>query len=242
MGIKHQVRKLFWKFGVDITRYNAEESPSLRRKKLISTYSVDRILDVGANAGQFAIEMRDDLGYTGSICSFEPLGQAFRSLEQLAQEDPNWSAYNFALGDENGEQQINVSSNSQSSSLLDILPAHTDAAPDSRYTGVETITVKKLDSIFDDICKPGDNIYLKIDTQGYESKVIKGAVQSLDRIDTVQMEMALTPLYRDETLFIDMYQAMLGYGYDLVSIETGYVNEKTGQLLQLDGIFHRQGA
>lgn len=242
MGIKHQVRKLFWKIGIDFTRYNAELSPSLRRKKLISNYSVNKILDVGANAGQFALEMRDDLGFTGQIYSFEPLGTVFPLLQKMADSDPDWTAYHYALGDEITEQKINISANTQSSSLLDMLPAHLDAAPESHYTGDETIFVKTLDSIFDDIYRPGDNIYMKIDTQGYESKVIKGAANSLDRIGTIQLEMALTPLYRDEELFMDMYQSMAGHGYELVSIETGYVNENTGQLLQLDGIFHRRDA
>lgn len=242
MGIKHQIRKLFWKVGVDFTRYNAELSPSLRRKKLISSYSVNKILDVGANEGQFATEMRDDLGFTGKIFSFEPLSTVFPLLKKQADSDPDWTAYHFALGDENTDQIINISANTQSSSLLDMLPAHLDAAPDSRYTDDETISVKTLDSIFGDIYQPGDSIYMKIDTQGYESKVIRGAAGSLDRIGTIQLEMALTPLYRDEELFIDMYQSMVGHGYELVSIETGYVNERTGQLLQLDGIFHRRDA
>jgi FkbM family methyltransferase len=240
MGIKHKIRKLFWRIGIDFTRYNAELSPSLRRKKLISNYSINKILDIGANAGQFATEMRDDLGFTGQIHSFEPLGAVFPILKKLADSDPDWTAYHYALGDENTEQKINISDNTQSSSLLEMLPAHLDAAPESRYTGNEIITVKTLDSIFDDIYRPGDNIYMKIDTQGYESKVIKGAINTLDRIGTIQLEMALTPLYRNEELFIDMYQSMVRYGYELVSIETGYVNENTGQLLQLDGIFHRQ--
>ena len=240
MGILHQARKFFWGFGLDINRYNAIESPLLRRKRLFEHFEISKLIDVGANTGQFATEMRKDLGFRGEIHSFEPLSSAYATLMQQAKQDPDWFSYNFALGDMPGEESINVSANLQSSSMLAMLPAHLEAAPESEYTGTETIQIKTLDSVFDDIYSPGDKIYLKVDTQGYESKVIAGAANSLDRICTIQLELALTPLYEDEALFIDVLQAMQEKGFELASLETGYANEETGQLLQVDGIFHRE--
>lgn len=80
---------------------------------------------------------------------------------------------------------------------------------------------------------------MKIDTQGFESRVIKGAAQSLSHIDTVQMEMSLVPMYDGELLFNDMCKLMSEKGYSLIAIEPGFADQESGQLLQVDGIFHR---
>ena len=84
-----------------------------------------------------------------------------------------------------------------------------------------------------------NRVYMKIDTQGFESKVLKGAGNSLMRIDTVQMEMSLVPLYEGEMLFNEMCMFMTEKGYSLIAIESGFSDQNTGQVLQVDGIFHR---
>jgi hypothetical protein len=120
-----------------------------------------------------------------------------------------------------------------------MLPAHTKAAPEKRYVARELIEVRTLDSIINDLCAKGDSIYLKIDTQGYESKVIKGAEESLARIGTIQLEMSLVPLYDGELLFGEMHGLLSEKGYCLVSIEAVFTDRISGQLLQVDGIYHR---
>jgi len=202
-------------------------------------YSIDTVLDVGANRGQFAQELRNDLGYKRRIVSFEPLSSAFELLKASAEGVQGWEIFNIALGDSDETQEINIAGNSYSSSLLDMLPSHVESAPESKYIGSEMIEVKCLDSIFDDLCKPTNKIYMKIDTQGFESQVLKGAEKSLARIDTIQMEMSLVPLYEGQLLFNEMCMLMSEEGYSLVAIETGFSDPNSGQLLQVDGIFHR---
>lgn len=239
MSLQHTLRKLAWKVGYDVHRFDAETSGLVRRRQLLKTYGIDVVLDVGANEGQYASELRDDIGYRGKIVSFEPLSSAYQKLAKLAAADSRWQTVNCALGEQPGEQQINVSDNSVSSSLLDILPAHTASAPGSEYVARETIRVDTLDALFDDYCSADDNVYLKIDTQGFERQVLTGAEQSLSRVNTIQLEMSLAPLYAGELLFPDMLSLLVGMGYTPVSLEPGFTNLDTGQLLQVDGIFHR---
>ena len=120
-----------------------------------------------------------------------------------------------------------------------MLESHEKSAPESKYVGQETIDVKTLDSIMKDLSINEANIYLKIDTQGFESKVIKGAETSLNRIDTIQLEMSLSPLYKDELLFNELYNLLCSKGYTLVALEPGFSDNNSGQMLQIDGIFHR---
>jgi len=239
MSIKHKLRTFLWKFGYDISRFKPTLHPLARRKKILESYGIDTVLDIGANAGQFAQQIRGELGYANRIISFEPLTSAFESLKENAKDDLNWETYNFALGDTDEKQEINIAGNSLSSSLLGMLPAHLMAAPDSKYIGKEEIEVRRLDSIFDDLCGSNNKIYMKVDTQGFEKKVLRGAENSLMQIDLVQMEMSLVPLYEGETLFDEMCVLMREKGYSLLAIETGFSDEKSCQLMQVDGIFHR---
>jgi FkbM family methyltransferase len=239
MSVTHRLRKLLWKLGYDVQAYSPRTNPLARRKKLLESYDIDVVLDIGANTGQFARQIRGDLNYLHRIISFEPLSSAYRQLEAHAAADPLWSTHNFALGDAVGKCRINISGNSYSSSLLNMLSAHARAAPESMYSGDEEIEVRTLDSVFDGLCPEKKNIYLKMDTQGFESRVIRGAEKSLAHINTVQMEMSLVPLYEGELLFNDLYQLMIEKGYVLVSIEPGFSDPATGQLLQVDGTFHR---
>jgi len=239
MSITHTLRQLLWRFGYDISRFSPESHPLARRKQLLQAFSIDLVLDVGANAGQYAWQLRSDLGYTGRIVSFEPLSAAYRLLAARASGDPLWSTFNQALGDANGQHQINVAQNSYSSSLLRMLPAHVAAAPESEFIGHEAIEVRTLDSVFGELCAGSRHIYLKLDTQGFESRVLRGAEASLGAIGTVQLEMSLVPLYENERLFPELYELLTAKGYTLVSIEPGFTDRATGQLLQVDGIFHR---
>ena len=239
MTIRHGLRKLLWKAGYEITRFRPDSSPLARRKRLLEAYGIDTVLDVGANTGQYATELRHDLNFEGRIVSFEPLTTAFAALERNARGDPLWETVNCALGDTDGSMDIHIAENSYSSSILDMLPAHIKSAPDSRYTGRERIVVKRLDSIIDSLCAPHGKLYLKVDVQGFESRVLAGAVACLPRIDTIQLEMSLTPLYEGERSFGEMHQFLLEKGYQLVSVEPGFSDAETGRLLQVDGIYRR---
>jgi FkbM family methyltransferase len=239
MKIRHKVRKLLWMLGYDISRFAHTSHPLARKQRLLQCYEIDTVLDIGANSGHFARELRKDIGYTHRILSFEPLSQVFNLLRENAKNDPAWDVFNYAIGDVEEKREINIAENSLSSSLLNILPSHLESAPDSRYIGKEVVEIKTLDSIFGDLCKSARNIYMKIDTQGFENKVLKGAEKSLARIDTVQVEMSLVPLYDGELLFDEMCLLMSQRGYALVAIENGFSAPASGQLLQIDGIFHR---
>jgi len=160
-------------------------------------------------------------------------------LNHKAERESNWEVHHCALGDTDEQREINIAGNSSSSSLLDMLPSLLKSAPQSKYIGRETVEIKRLDSIFGDVCQTNDRVYMKIDTQGFESKVIRGAERSLPQIDTVQMELSLTPLYAGELLFPEMCMLMTERGYRLVAIETGFSAPDSGELLQVDGIFHR---
>ena len=232
------IRSLLRRNGLDIVSYDPVYHPVARRIKLMGQKKIDLILDVGANVGQYGRRTRS-AGYAGRIVSFEPLSSAYKKLAECVNKDPNWEAVNIALGEDDGEAEINISSNSQSSSILDMLPSHVSAAPESDYIGHEKISINKLDSVFKDFWKPGDNVFLKIDAQGYERNVIEGAPLSLEHISGIQMELSFVPLYEGEALIAEMINYMDEKGYTLMSVDPTYGNRETGQTLQADCLFFR---
>jgi FkbM family methyltransferase len=209
-----------------------------RRLKLLSHYQINKIFDIGANIGDYARFMRE-AGYKGKIVSFEPQSKEFQILKKAAQKDKNWQAVHMALGSSDEERFINIAGNSQSSSLMEMRPEHSISEPSSAYVGKEKIVVRKTDTIMDDFYEAGDHLLLKIDTQGFEKEVLAGAVQSLNRIAGIQLEMSLIMLYEGETLYADMISFLKEKGFHLYSIENGFSDPKTGRLLQIDGIFFK---
>ena len=239
MNFTSVVRKFMRKAGFDIVRFDFLTNPIARRLHLMTRYKINLIFDVGANIGQFANAMRKN-GYTGRIVSFEPLSSAFARLKEKAKNDDLWECVNIGLGNYEGKAIINIAGNSQSSSILDILPAHLQAAPESCYIGKEEIMITTVDSIINRYYHDGDKAFLKIDTQGYERYVLEGIQSSHDPIIGIQLEMSFEPLYEGELLFSNMIDYMSAKGFTLMSIEPILTNPKTGQLLQVDGIFFRR--
>lgn len=231
------IQKILNKNGVQIKRY--PDNDIKRRMKLIDKYNIDTLFDIGANEGQYACLMRE-YGYKKKIISFEPLKSAFEELKKISSKKNNWLVYNYALGNENTNSTINVAGNSYSSSILNMLPSHLKSAPESKYIAQEEIEIKKLDSIFNSFCSKEDKIMMKIDTQGYEKNVLDGAIESLNNIKIIQLEMSIIPLYENEMLFNDMISYLYQKGFQLFSLENGYCHSTTGQLLQVDGIFEQK--
>lgn len=231
------IRRLINPFKIDFKKY-----PSLdlrRRKKLLFYHRITKILDVGANSGQYAQETQK-LGFKGTIISFEPVRGVFEKLHRKSLKNKKWTAYNYGLGNKEEKQNINISENTYSSSLLDIMPSHIKSAPESKIINKEYVTIKKLDSVFDSLVDKDDVVLLKIDVQGFEKNVLEGATKSLKKIQGIQVEMSIEELYKGEMLYMDMIRLLEFYGYSLCSLENGFYDKKSGKLLQVDGFFFRK--
>ena len=173
--MKHILRKAVNTIGYDIVRYQAEQSRFYRIQRLLISHEIDLVLDVGANVGQYARFIRQT-GYSGRIVSFEPLSSAYRQLQKNKDSDSLWSiAPQAAIGDVEGKIKLNIAKNSFSSSVLDMLDAHIEAAPASSYIGSEIVSMNRLDSIAGPFITEGiRNVFLKIDAQGFEKQVLRG--------------------------------------------------------------------
>ena len=225
--------------GFELRRFSVEHSENARFISMLKTNKVNLIFDVGANAGQFGVLLRE-IGFDGKIISFEPLSDAREILLNISKNDPLWQiALQTAIGEENGKIEIQIARNSYSSSVLDILDTHVNAAPDSKYIGKEKVALRTLDSIASDYMDSNSIAFIKIDTQGYETQVMNGAKKLMSQIVGLQVEISLVPLYKGQCLFDEMLKKLKNDGFELWSISTVFSDPNTGQLLQVDATFFR---
>jgi FkbM family methyltransferase len=205
---------------------------------LLRQEQINLVLDVGANTGQFVEELRA-AGYGGRIVSFEPLASAHAKLRKHAEGDPNWTiADRTAIGAETGSVDIHVSENSVSSSILDMLPSHSQADPQSRYMKTETVPVNRLDDLIS--LARTDRALLKLDVQGYERQVLDGAKHVLADCRAVISEMSLIPMYDGELLAREIWDLLAAQNFEAWSLEACFRNPENGRVLQLDGLFVRE--
>jgi FkbM family methyltransferase len=208
--------------------------------RLLEYFGVDCVIDVGANSGGFASTIRN-LGYQGRIVSLEPLPDPFELLATQAAKDPEWEALRVAAGDEDGQIRINIAGNAgASSSVLEMLDTHTDAAPQSRYVGTEIVPQRRLDGLLPELgIGSAHPAFLKLDVQGYESAVLDGAVELFGEgaITGLQMELSLVPLYAGAITYREGLAWAEELGMSLMGLIPGFSDSRSGRLLQADAVF-----
>ena len=225
--IRHNLRR----HGVEISRYNWP--------KLVEGVRPDVVFDIGANIGQYVEELRAS-GYRGQIVSFEPQSAAHSDLLRRSASDDRWTiAARMALGDAPGEATINIAGNSFSSSLLFMRDLHREAAPEAGYIGTESVPVRTLDSVSGEYLSAGERLMIKIDVQGYEQKVLAGAVECLKKASAIQFEASLVPLYEGEATLTTLVQRVQDEGFELWNLAPGFSEVRSGRLLQVDCFFVR---
>jgi FkbM family methyltransferase len=213
---------------------------SKRRAKWIGATGSNLVLDVGANAGQYAGEIRGH-GFGGRIVSFEPVSAAFALLSSAAANDPAWTALNLGLGSEPHTATINISANnSESSSLLPIAPRLLEAFPAATYVATETIKVVTLDSLFSELIPTESVVWMKLDVQGYETQVLEGASKTLQRCAGLEVELTVEGPYEGQELMPDVIARLSLAGFNLVALEEVFVESPSGRVMQYNGIFERR--
>jgi FkbM family methyltransferase len=241
--IKVFIKYLFKTCGYNIAKKNPDFVTYPRNQtnegilhEILKMKKINLTLDVGANSGDWALTLRHG-GYNGKIISFEPLTSEFDSLSRRSSEDSNWDTFNSAIGDKNCVSQINIANNSVSSSLSKILDTHTTAEPDSKFILREDVEVQSLNNFKHDWIDSSVSIFLKLDVQGFEKKVLDGATLMLNKIKVIQIEMSFKQLYSDDLCFDDMKSFLESSGFRLYHIQNGFRSAETKELFQVDAIF-----
>ncbi len=238
MSVLHFARRMANVVGIDVTRLR-DNHPGYRRVQLLNHHKVTHVWDVGANDGGYARESRR-FGYRGRIVSFEPLHDPYQLLKEQAGKDPLWTALPYALGAERAEARINVAGNrGASSSLLPMLDRHRTAAPTATYVGSQTVQMHRLDAVWKEFASPADQMFLKVDVQGFERQALAGAAGILGMCAGLQLELSFVPLYEGAMSYRDGFEFAASQGFTVMALEPGFTDRRTGQMLQADAVFFR---
>lgn len=235
MGFKKYIHQFTRSLGFDFYALKDKSDSELLRLRWLKEMGINTVLDIGANEGQFASMIRKLLPQA-SIISFEPVPHCFEKLMLNFKHDKNFKAYKFACGDTDTEIEMNVNNFSPSSSLLELDDLHVKNFKHTAGSKKQLIQVRTLDGLSNELWI--QNPYLvKIDTQGYEDKVIKGGSKIIAGAQVVFIELSYKPLYKGQVLFDDIYKEMLKAGFRYHGNTEELLSPVNGSVLQTDGIF-----
>lgn len=233
------LRGLARRLGYDLVPIRKAKALPRQLDLVLANGRITVVLDVGANRGQYASSLRA-WGYRGRIVSFEPLRGAHADLQQRAAGDPQWTiAPRMALGRAEGQIEIQVSAESDMSSVLPQSAVLQQVSPTSRVVAREQVPQDRLDRAAAPFIRPDDRIFLKVDTQGYEAAVLDGAAGLLPHLAGVQLELPLVPCYEGEVDFKAMLDRMTSCGFEPHLFLPGYFERKLARQLQVDVVFMR---
>lgn len=221
---------------------HAGELIKLRRHQAWFDHSgIQTVIDVGAHSGEFASAVREVLP-EAHILSFEPQPDCYDELRQKMATRKPFQAFCMALGDQSGEISFYRSRFSKSSSVLKMSERHQTEFP---WTAGDLTEIKvKIDTL-DNVAKGLDlrqNVMLKLDVQGYELNVLRGAVNTFPQIACLLVETSAVQLYEGEALFDEVAAFLSEHGYIYSGTWEQTYSAKDGRLLQSDSLFVRHRA
>ncbi len=232
---KKVINRVVKPWGMELAYTHVLTRTELRRDWL-RRFPIRTVLDIGANVGQFASQIREVFP-EAFIYSFEPLRDAHRSLVSEMRGDKRFRAFNFALGAENSRVIIHRSGSSASSSLRPMLDTHVAVWPSTAETGTEEVEVRQLDSLDLELAP---DLLVKIDVQGFEDKVIEGGLKTLSTADFVIAEVSFIPLYEGQPLFEQIYELLSAIGFAYRGNLSQLTDPRDDRPLQADAFFVRE--
>jgi FkbM family methyltransferase len=213
----------------------AELGVQLRRN------AIDLVLDVGANVGQFGRSLRR-IGYQGDIVSFEPIPDNVQTLKRSTQGDAGWTIQQFALGETDGSDTLRVTRDTAFSSLrTPSTYAQENFAAGAAVDAEITVNVRRLDRLLPALLPAYQErkVHLKIDTQGTDLLVLRGARDILPQVASLQIEVGLMPLYEEHTPYASVLAEVSAMGFAL----TGFfpvARDTRGRVVDADCLFRRE--
>ena len=217
--------------GYNVSLYLGLRQPWMQRLGFRS------VLDIGANAGQFALPARAAFPSATLHC-FEPLPDCFSELQKRLAGLQNVILHNVALGERSGSGDMIRNPFSPSSSLLEMAPAHVRAFPFTAGGEPLRVSLSTLDAEL-----AGQHVeepmLVKIDVQGTEDRVIAGGLSVLCRAAVAIVETSFEPLYKGQLLFHEIQDVMRGIGFSYHGNLAQLRSPEDGRILQGDAIFVR---
>lgn len=210
-------------------------APSIEHREGLRGLDVDLVLDVGANRGQFTLMARLLLPQV-PIRAYEPLSDEAAVYRLIHGVQPGIELFELALGDAEGSAVLHVSGQADSSSLLPIGELQARLFPRTAEVGTRRVAVATLDSLGGH-WGYARRALLKLDVQGFELNVLRGAKVALQHCAFVYAECSEVPLYSGQALRTDVESFLRTEGFVFrARFNPSFANNR---LVQADYLFCR---
>jgi FkbM family methyltransferase len=195
------------------------------------------VVDAGAHHGWF-FHCWLDWCPRATVHAFEPYPESAATIARLYGNDPRVHVVEAALGESDGHQQLKVfGQSSASNSLLRPRPsAWNDIHFATGEISVAEVPTTTIDSYAERRHIDGIHL-LKIDVQGYELKVLRGAARMLPAPGYVFVESAIQQLYDGAPRFTEVIDFLVERGFHLIGLRTWHPGNFT--LIEADMLFRR---
>lgn len=196
------------------TEYEKNYSSKLFFDNLLPTES-PIIFDVGAHKGESILFFKN-IYPSAQIYSFEPELTNFEELLKVAKRN-NTLAFNLAIAETDGEIPFFKQDISHLGGLLPINKESSDSLGYAKSAKNEPLIVNAIS--LDSFCQQNNIDYinlLKIDVQGYEVGVLKGALHILKNVDCCTVEVSLYDFYQNNSSpFLEIERLMTESGFNI---------------------------
>jgi FkbM family methyltransferase len=236
--MKKIIRKVLDGLGLNIIRNNRLPVGTDYRKTirhLFKKEDIKVIFDVGANIGQFCIHCNEVFN-ASKIYSFEPIEKTFQILKNRTKKIPNILCYDFAFGSARGTEQVFLQNDSTINSLNPLINIQKKTDQASQQITIETI---------DNFCQE-KNIsaidILKIDTEGFDLEVLKGARGMLAqrKIKFVFIEVTFDQDNVHNSSFSTINSVLAEYGFKIHGFYNQSIHTNSTQMNYCDALFYLQ--
>ena len=205
-------------------------SPSYDHLKIIKKFTlINTFIDVGANKGQFSL-LVNSLFPKKNILAFEPIKSEYLIYKKIFKNIKNVKCFNAGLGNKIKTKQLYLTKSKDSSSFFKPSKIQNNLFRNTNVVSTQTVKIKKLSSFLPRLKKP---IFLKIDVQGYELEVLKGA--NLNQIQYIYLEGSYLKLYENQPLIKDIVKYLSKKNFKLIG-EYNLV-KKNDKKIQADFLF-----
>ncbi len=241
--MKQKLNKILRRFGAEIhgvgyiAKLKAESSSRNANQKIAELTKGDQvtIFDIGANRGSTTMEMLE-IFPKAKIHAFEPFQDSADIFRKNHLDKANVTLVQKGMADRMGTATLNVNKSVDTNSLL--ASKKLGATSDKSCETLNQVEIN-LETV-DNYCKANaiERIHvLKIDVQGAEIKVLKGAEQMLrsGKVDLIYLETYFVQQYEEQPLFHEIATLLHQYGFTLQDIYDAYYNDR--HILWSDSIF-----
>jgi len=169
---------------------------TIELEKLVKDIKVpETIVDIGSNKGQFIL-LIEKIFPNKIVYSFEPIIEMINKQKKFFKYKKNITFHNLALGSSICSKEFLITSRMDSSSFLKVV-SNTNKSKNYSVIEKRDIKVSTLDEIFlnEKISHP---ILIKMDVQGYELEVLKGANDLLKKTDYLLLEVSENEMYQNQ--------------------------------------------